>query len=102
MDPEFAQVFGKRFQKIQINLPFSIEVDSLIDQLEEIDDDRFTIDYQWDAESCRISLADSNSFLEVFSESIHLGSTLSQETECLVHGVVEYQTVLESALSFST
>jgi hypothetical protein len=53
---EFEIVFGRMFDTVEFSPPTSIDLTALIDKIEQMDDDKISIDYDTDAKSCTVKI----------------------------------------------
>ncbi|MFM9964817.1 MAG: caspase domain-containing protein [Planctomycetaceae bacterium] len=91
---EFEAVFDKTFDTVQFS-PFSrVDVTALIDRIENLDDDRITVDYDSNPTSCRMSIKGIDGDILVSRNEISLVQTQRQTPKQLLESLFQIQSAL--------
>lgn len=90
----FAAVFQRVFDTIEFIPVEPIDVESLIDQIEALDDERIRIDYDRAATHCQLSLADVAGEIHVAGEAVTFQRRGVVDPRELVHALVDFQQAL--------
>ena len=83
---EFDRVFGATFDTIQLDLPDSLDIESIIDHIEESDAQGVSVDYDKDATWCEIRIAESMSIMRISADSIIVTGLAEMKPRDLMEG----------------
>lgn len=87
-DP-FLEVFGNRFNRLEFDMPGSIQLEDLIDRLEDMEDERISLDYDPEITYCRLKI-----------RGLSAEVTITTDTLTILHqSPVAPQTLLQSFLA---
>ncbi len=94
LSDEFAAVFGKTFDTVHFS-PFNrIDVTALIDRIEDLNDDRITVNYDMNPTSCRVSIDDVDGEIVVTEFDVSLIQTQPQPPKRLIELLLQIQSAL--------
>ena len=91
---DFASVFGDLFDTVEFSPPSPVDLESLIDRIEEIDDERVSLSYDRNVTHCEISIAGTDATLYITSESFRIIHPEPQTTRVLINSLFEVQNAL--------
>jgi len=72
--PEFEATFGTQFNILELVLDEPVDVESVIDEVEDCEDDTVSVDYEKDASWCRIEFRGRKESIRVESDRIRVKS----------------------------
>ncbi len=95
----FQDVFGSQFTCMEVALPNPLDIESVIDKIEEIESDQFSLSYDKDCTRCEIGLDRSNGLIRVEPDRLLISSQSPESTpQRLVEALAEFQNQLVEIL----
>src|SRR5690606_27254199 len=82
----FSEVFGNRFNTIEFSPPSDIDLEALIDRIEDLEDERITLDYDPEVTYCRLKIEGLAAEITITTDSFSI----------IHHGAVPPGTLLQS------
>jgi hypothetical protein len=94
LSDEFADVFGDTFDTIEFSLDGILNLSDLVDRIEELDDDRLSIDYDHDITTCTLSIEGLSGEIRVTTNSFEIVKDNPQRPNLLLQSLFDIQRVL--------
>lgn len=91
---EFDEVFGATFNRIDFAPPRAIDVKSLIDRIEDLNDDRFTLSYDREATACTLAIAGIVGTVHVTADAVEIVLKKAAASKRLMQSLFEIQQTL--------
>ncbi len=92
--PEFAEVFGQTFDSVEFLPPDSIDLKTLIDRIEELDDPRISIDYDREITRCTLTIEGVEGQIRVLPQSFAIVKKSAELPRRLIESYFEIQRIL--------
>lgn len=92
-DP-FERVFSNAFDTVEYYPPVAIEIDDVIDRVEDLEDDRVTLEYDMDATHCTIEIEGSVGTLLFSPQSVLFTSRDQISTKELLESFLKMQEMM--------
>lgn len=92
-DP-FAEVFTKTFDTLEFTPTEPINIETLIDRVEELEDERIQIEYDREATSCTLSMQGVKGEIQVVKDKVKFYQGSAADPRQLVQSLVKIQQAL--------
>lgn len=90
----FERVFPRIFDTVEYFPPTAISVDDLIDRIEELEDDRITLNYDMDATGCTLEIEEVAGQVEITASSISLTQSSDVSPKDLLQSFLDMQEMM--------
>ena len=94
----FARVFDNMFDRIEFALSPPIELEDWIDKVEDLEDERLTLNYDSDATHCTLQIEDVDAKIEVTESSVAVVHSHFDQTRHILASFLEAKKALGSSL----
>jgi hypothetical protein len=89
LSQQFERVFVEIFDTVEYFPQTSVSIDEVIDRIEELEDDRITLDYDIDATECTLEMEGLDGVVEVKPSSISLTQSSDVSPKDLLQSFLE-------------
>ncbi len=98
---DFFEVFGSRFNQLEVACDNPLDLEAIIDQIEDAEADDVDLDYDKDVTHCTIGLMSMRTTILVRPNSIHVKGPADVTPADLVHSFFEMQNCFMESLNLS-
>lgn len=94
LSDEFEEVFLKTFDTIEFTLPNSVDIPTLIDRIEQLDDEQISVDYDAEVSWCSIAIQGENAKIHLTPSTMEIVQIQPQPPKVLIESFFQIQRAL--------